>query len=127
MGNNTNDYILGLIAWVVLLIFTFGIIWLSVFLFDSSFLSVKEEDCIVTNKYIVPSKTTTTYINSGKTFSPIIIFYPETYNIQVKLNDSAYSVIVNKFYYNNVNIGQKIRCKYTNGRITNSFYIKELN
>jgi hypothetical protein len=74
-------YTIGILMWLLFLFIVGLLLWLSVYLIDSSFLPIKEKGGIVTNKYIVPAHTTITLVSNGKTSTPIIIHPPQLHGI----------------------------------------------
>ena len=124
--NDWLGYIFGGLMWILSLAIIGGFLWLSVWLIDSSFMPIKEKDGIVTNKYIIPAHVTTTYVMSGKVMIPITTYHNTSYNIEITIDNLEDDVCIYEGYYDVVLIGQKIHCKYTNGRIKKSLYIKSL-
>lgn len=117
-------YILGGLMWILTIAIVGGLLWLSVWLIDSSFLPLKEKEGTITNKYYVPAHTTTTFIMSGKVMIPITNYYDTSYEIEITIDGIADDVCLNQGYWNTVEVGQKLCCQYTNGRILKSLYIK---
>ena len=123
--NDWLSYTIGILMWILFLFIACLLLWLSVYLIDSSFLPIKEKDGIVANKYIVPAHTTITFVSNGKTSTPIIIYHPTTWNLSISIDGIYDDVSVNEGYYDYIPIGKVLHCKYTNGRILNSLYIKD--
>lgn len=117
-------YVVGIIAWLFTIALVAGLLWLSVWLIDSSFLPIKEKDGIVTNKYIVPAHSTTTFVMSGKVMIPITNYYDTSYEIEITIDGLKDNVSMYQDCWNDILVGQKINCKYTNGRLMKSLYIK---
>lgn len=118
-----GNYVLGGIMWLVTLSVATLFIWFSVWLVDSSFLPIKEKEGIVIDKYYVHSYYSTTYVMTNNMMMPITTYYPEQYKICVKIDGLTDNVSLRHSYWDNVFIGQKLCCKYTNGRILNSMYV----
>ncbi len=72
-------YILGGLMWILTIAIVGGLLWLSIWLIDSSFLPLKEKQGIVTEHYYVPAYTTTTYVMSGKVMIPITNYIYDSY------------------------------------------------
>ena len=117
-------YILGGLMWILTIAIVGGLLWLSVWLIDSSFLPIKEKEGTITNKYIIPAHTTTTYIMSGKVMIPITSYISTSYDVEITIDGITDDVCLNQGYWNTVEVGQKLCCQYTNGRILKSLYIK---
>lgn len=122
--NDWIGYILGGVMWLIALAITAGLIWLNVWLIDSSFLPLKQKEGVVTDKYYVPAHTTTTYVMSGKVMIPITNYISESYDITIEIDGITDDVGLCNSYWNTVQIGDKLCCEYTNGRILKSLYIK---
>lgn len=121
-----GEYFLGILMWLLSLI-VFGLIaWLFGWLIDSTYLPIKEKNGIVTNKYIRPAHYVTTYVQSGKVLVPITTFYDTSYNIEITVDEMKDDVSVYSDYYDSCKIGEKIYCKYTNGRLFKTMYIQSI-
>ncbi len=114
----------GVCCWILFIPIVAGVLWLSMWLIDSSFLPIKNGGGAVTEKYYVPAHTTTTLQACGKSFIPITTYYDESFEIQITINELSDKIELYQSDWNNIIIGQKINCEYTNGRILNSLYIK---
>lgn len=119
-----GEYFIGIMAWTISLI-VFGLIaWLFGWLIDSSYLPIKEKDGVIVDKYIRPAHYTTTYINSGKVLVPINTFHRESYHIEVEIDDMRDDVSIYLNDFSKKEIGDKIHCEYTNGRLFKTMYIQ---
>ena len=116
------DYVLGGVMWILAVFIIAVLYYFSVFLIDSSFMPVKENEGVIIDKYIVPERTTITYVMSGKVLIPITNHQNSTYNLVISIDELEGSLCVDESYYNNVSVGQKVHCRYTNGRIKKSLY-----
>lgn len=119
-------YVLGVFIWALSLAVVGLLLWLALWLIDSSFLPVKEKDGVVTKKYIVPAHTTTTFVMSGEVMVPIIHSHPTTHNLEIGIEGLSDNVSVFEDYYATVSLGQKVHCRYATGRLRNSLYIKSV-
>lgn len=124
-GNDWAASTLGILLRILSLIIVGVLLWLFVWLIDSSFVPIKEKDGVCTNKYIVPAHTTTTLMG-GKIMIPVRTYHNTTYNLEITIDELEDDVVVSKKHYRNISVGQKVHCKYTNGRLKNSLYIKSL-
>ncbi len=116
--------ILGGLFSILILIIAGLLLWLGIYLVDSSFLPLKQKEGVITDKYYVPAHTTTTYINTGGVMVPITSYHRESYVIRIGIDNSTDKVGINLGYWNQVSIGDRLCCEYTNGRILESLYIK---
>lgn len=119
-----GDYFSGILMWLLSLIFVGLIALLFGLLIDSSYLPIKEKEGIIVDKYIRPAHYTTMYINSGKVLVPINTFHRESYHIEVEIDDMKDDVSIYLNDFNKKEIGDKIHCEYTNGRIFKTMYIQ---
>ncbi len=119
-----GEYFLGILMWLLFLIFFVLIIWLFAWLIDSSYLPIKEDIGVITDKYIIPSHHSTTYIKSGELLVPITNYYDESYHITIQINEMCDDVSICESSYNSIEVGQKLNCKYTNGRLFKTLYIQ---
>jgi len=126
-GSDFLDWGMGVLFWILSLILIGGCLWILVFLVDSSFLPIKEKDGIVTNKYIVPAHTTTTYIQVGKVMVPQTHYHETTYNLEITIDGISDDISLYEKDYEGAKVGLICHCKYTSGRILNTIYIKETN
>jgi len=55
---------------------------------------------------------------------PVINHIPERHIIIVEINGLTDNIYVDETNYNNIKNGDILQCKYTNGRIFNTLYIK---
>ena len=101
-----------------------GLLWLSVWLIDSSFLTLKEKEGVVTEHYYVPAHTRTTYVMSGKVIIPITNYINDSYEITVEIDGLTDNVCLDKSNWNEIKVGDRFCFNYTNGRICKKLYIK---
>lgn len=121
-----GEYFLGILMWLLSLI-VFGLIaWLFGWLIDSTYLPIKEDTGLITNKYIRPAHYVTTYVQSGNVLVPITNYYDESYYITIQIEEMTDDVSIYGSSYNSVEIGQKLNCKYTNGRLFKTMYIQSI-
>lgn len=100
-------YVLGGIVWFITIVIVSGLLWLSGWLIDSSFLPIKEKNGIVTEKHYVPAHTTTTFVMSGKVMIPIINYIDDSYDIIVEINGLTDNVSLYQNDWNEINIGDE--------------------
>ncbi len=118
------NYISGTLMWILTTTIVGGFIWLCGWLIDSSFLSLKEKEGVVTEHYYIPAHTTTTYMMSGKTMIPITNYIDDRYEIIVEIDGLTDKVCLYQSNWNKIKVGDKICFSYTNGRICKTLYIK---
>ena len=58
---------------------------------------------------------------------PSTMHHDTTYNLEVTIDELKDNIEVCEDYYNNISVGQKVICEYTNGRIKKSLYIKSVS
>ncbi len=121
-----REYFIGIFAWIITLIIVVPTVWFSLWLIDSSFLPQKDAVGAVVSKEIIPEHTTTTYTMCGKVMIPITNHYDTEWVINIDINGLTDDYHVYESIYDEIKIGDKIPCKYTNGRIFNSLYIQEI-
>ena len=117
-------YAVGILMWITTFATLFLLTCLVVWFIDASFMPIKEKKGVITNKEIIPEHTTTTYTRIGTMTVPQIHHHATAYNISIDIDGLTDDVEVSLGEYNSMYIGQIIDCKYTNGRILNSLYIK---
>ena len=113
-------YILGGLMWILTIAIVSGLLWLCGWLIDSSFLPIKEKEGVVTKYYYVPAHTTTTCVIGGV----ITNYIDDSYEITVEIDGLTDNVCLDQSYWNQISIGDKLCCKYTNGRLLRTLYIK---
>jgi len=119
-----GEYFIGIIMWILSIIVVGLIALLFGWLIDSSYLPIKKKEGIIVDKYIRPAHYTTTYINSGKVLVPVNTFHRESYHIEVEIDDMRDEISIYLNDFNKKEIGDKIYCEYTNGRLFKNMYIK---
>lgn len=119
-----GEYFLGILMWLLSLIVVGLISLLFGWLIDSTYLPIKEKEGVIVDKYVRPAHYTTTYINSGKVLVPINTFHRESYHIEVEIDHIKDDVSIYLNDFNSKEIGDKIHCEYTKGRIFKTIYIQ---
>lgn len=119
-----TGYILGVVMWFFALIIVGGLLLLSIWLIDSTYLPLKEKQGVVTEHYYIPAHTTTTFIMIGKVMVPQIHYYDDSFEITVEIDGLTDNVCLYKNSWDETKVGDKFCFKYTNGRICKSLYIK---
>jgi hypothetical protein len=118
-------YILGLFAWIISLLLLIGLIWLFIWLIDSSFLKQQNGKGFIVEKNYIPAHTQTRFIYAGKAIVPITDYIDDSYGLTIKINGLCGYIYVTKDTFHKLNIGDSCCLKYTNGRILNRIYIKD--
>jgi hypothetical protein len=103
-------YVLGVLIWILTIAIVGLLLWLSVWLVDSSFLPIKEKQGTITDK-----RKGIVIVNN---------YCHTSYEIEITIDGVQYDGCLNQDYWNSVEVGQKLYCRYTNGRIIKSLYIK---
>jgi hypothetical protein len=122
--NDWTDYLFGTFMWLIALSLITGFLWLSGWLIDSSFLPTKQKQGIVTNHYFVPAHTIHGYHHVGKVLVPYTTYVSERYMVTIKIDGLTDDVSLYKSFWNKVNVGDKLCCEYTNGRLLSTLYIQ---
>lgn len=117
-------YIFSTLAWLVVILILALILWLSVWLIDSSFLPIKQKEGTITKKIYTPAHTYTTYIMVGKVMMPMESYVQANYEIEITIDGLTDNVSINRDSWECVPIGKKFCCEYTNGRLLQSLYVK---
>lgn len=123
-SNDWIGYLLGVVLWLFVLVILVLFVWLIVWFVDSSFLSLKEEQGIITNKYYIQEHTVTTYVPCNKIMIPQIVPISASYEVEITIDGLKDNISISESCWNNISIGNKVYCSYTNGRILKSLYIK---
>ena len=63
----------------------------------------------------------------GKVSVPQVHYVSDTWKAKIKINDITDNVSFYESDWNTLNVNQKVNCTYTNGRICNSLYIKNVS
>lgn len=120
------EIFLGIICWFLAISLIVGSIIFIVWGVDSSFLQDKNGIGIIVGKRFIPAHTTISIVSTGKTTISIPIFHPDSYRINIQVDGLNDEVAVSKYYYDDLEMNEKVNCVYTNGRIMDSMYIKEV-
>lgn len=112
-----------LTAFVIAGLLLFGIYMLV----DSTGVDEKKGTGIVTAKWFEPAHTTTTYVNHGKTMSPIISRRSDAWVVNVYLDGATGKVKIKKEYWGGLKINQKINCTYKIGRLSKGIIITDMS
>lgn len=119
--------VLGVFMWLLAIFVTSVILFVTLYLIDSSFLDTKQGEGIVIDKSATPFYTSTTYIMSGKIMIPIVQQHPATWDLKIQIGKLTDNFSLKESDWNNIHIEQMVRCTYTNGRLSNSIYIKNIS
>jgi hypothetical protein len=118
------DKILGAITWILAILIVGGFLSFSLWLGDSSFLPLKEGEGRITNKFYIPAHIERGCMLVGKIVVPTTQYVSERYDVAINIEGLTDYVSLSECDWNGINQGQKICCKYSNGRISSSLYIK---
>lgn len=124
---NDNDFIgclMGVLAWIIFLTLSFFLFIFLYWIIDSSFMPIQEKDGVVVGTKYSPAYDSTTYTKVGDVMVPNTVHYDESFYVVIEIDGLKDDVQVYEGYYNNVQKGTKVHCKYTNGRIGDNIYIK---
>lgn len=122
------DIFLGVLIWIVLLALSGLIIWGLLFLVDYTYRPINEGTGTVISKEFVPEHTETIYVYNAalKMSMPQITHYSDEWKLWIDVNDLYDDVSVSENYFNSIKEGQRLRLKYSFGRIWKTLYIKEI-
>lgn len=118
------DMALGIMMWILMIAMVVGLLWFFVWVIDSSFLPLKEKEGIVTEHYYVPAHTITSFIMVGKVMVPVTNRISASYEITIEIDGLKDNVSITYESWNETEVGDKVCCKYTNGRLCKTLYIK---
>lgn len=122
--NGWPEYLFGAFMWLVTLAIVGGLLWLSGWLFDSSFLPTKQKQGIVTNHFYIPAHTITNYHHIGKVMVPYTTYIADSYRVTIEIDGLTDDVSLYKSSWNEITVGDKLCCEYTNGRLLSTLYIQ---
>jgi hypothetical protein len=114
---------------LVVIVVTIGLIgYVVIYLpLDTAFCTKLETTATITNKYIVPAYSTTTFINSGKSLIPVTTYNPELYEVKIiTINGESAEGYVSKQNWNEVVVNKNVAVTYHKGRISGNIYIDEI-
>lgn len=118
---------IGVIGWICALFLSSLILWGVYYMVDNVGVKQKEGTCTISSKHIRAAYTTTTMVMSGKVMVPIVQHHPEQPILTIDFDGKEQEVGVSHSFYGSVSTSQKVNCKYINGRISKSVYIKSLS
>lgn len=121
-----GDYGFGILIWIVFLPILAGVIALSLWLIDSSFLPVHKSKGIVESRQYNESYTYITYVHAGKVNVPITNRAPERYSLNISIDGIVDNFTVTPDVYVKFERGGSVQCEYTKGRIFNTIYIQSI-
>ena len=119
--------LLGILMWILMLAVVGLILLGSLSLIDSVGLKEKQGTGVVVEKWFEPAHTYTTFIMVGKVSVPQIHNVPDTWKAKIKIKGITDNVSFYENDWNTLKVNQKVNCTYTNGRICNSLYIKNVS
>lgn len=122
-----KEYFLGVLCWLLGLLIIGVFLWTVLYYIDSSNLPQKSGKGEIINKGYTPEHFQTTYIHSGNTLIPVTNFVPAHYQIVLKINDLTDRVNITESYYDSLEVGDTIDCKYVSGRLFDSMYVEEIS
>lgn len=121
-----RDYFSGILIWVISLLSLILVSSILLYFIDSSFMHDYKKRGIITKEYIVKSHYTTTYSKVGTVSVPITTFHPTKFYLRISIDNLNDDVSVTHLYFNSVDTGDKVYCRYNKGRIFNTIYINEI-
>ena len=120
------EILMGIICWCLVLGLVVGTFIFGVWAIDSSFLQEKQGTGVIVGKRFIAAHTTISIISTGKSTVHVPVHHSDSYRVNIQVNGLNDEVAVSKYYYDDLEINEEINCVYTNGRIMDSMYIKEV-
>lgn len=114
-----SDKVLGILMGVIMMLVA-GFLATAVFYLADSvgISSTNTKVTVVSGKNIRPAHTTTTLVSTGKTVIPIIQNNPESYELRFRIDDEEMTSRVEREFFDQVNIGDRIEVYYGFGRLS---------
>jgi len=116
-------YIIGIMAWFLFLLLVALILGFLVYLIDSLFLPVKQDEGVVTDKYIKPPHTSSSFIVVGSVLVPTRHHHPKEYVIEITIGEFTDTFYLEGEDWVKMKVGEKLICEYSNGRLINGIHI----
>lgn len=120
------DMVMSITICAIAIILSSLLLWLLVAFSDSSFLSEKKGDGVIVDKHYTPAHTVTARVLIGKILVPRTSRVGDKYEIKIKIDSLFGTVAIFESDWCLMKSGDKITCKYANGRICNTLYIKSI-
>lgn len=119
---------MGVLNWIVVLALSGLIILGLLFLVDYTYRPINKGTGTVISKEFVPEHTETIYVYNAaiKMSMPQITHYSDEWKLWIDVNDLHDDVSVSENYFNSIKEGQRLRLKYSFGRIWKTLYIKDI-
>lgn len=95
--------------------------WIVYIVIDSAW--IKPSKAVITkitNRYVKPAYTTTSFIMVGKTLIPRTTRHPESYHLCVVIDGKEHDMSLTKEFVGGVSVGDMVRVDYAIGRISRS-------
>jgi|GEM_PF-2586619 len=115
---------IGLLMIVIIILLVYMVSQYMIWIIDSSFLEIKINKGVILRKYYENPYTYTSFIMCGKTMIPMTHYVDGRYMISIEIDDIKQDIEVTQDNYDILEVGDSLSCKYTNGRILKSIYIK---
>jgi len=116
--------VIGVLIWLATLLVIILLGYGLFHLIDSTYLPIHTDIGEIMGKNFKPGHYQTTYVKVGNVLSPITTYISDKYSLVIEIDGYTNSIGVNEYKYNNVNIGDQIKCDYVTGRICGGIYIK---
>lgn len=124
-----DDYLMKIVGLLVLVLYLailaailYGVFWVA----DNAYLPKKDAYGYVIKKTFYPAHTVASFIFVGKVMIPQTIYYPDNWEVDVKVDNDTDSIGVGENLFNTVQCGQKVFVSYINGRLSGNLYIKSI-
>lgn len=121
-----DDKVIFFISWFLLLISFLIIIMGSTYIVDSTGKKILTGYGTIIDKKYTPTMTTTNFIFTGKIWIPTSSIIPEHHDLYIAIGDRSGSIQVYRSYFDSVKINDTVKVLYSEGRISDNIYIKEI-
>lgn len=115
-------FMMGIVIWLLSLFIVFFVGYGILYLIDYSFRPTQETFGKLVNKEFIPEHSETHFNPALK--MPTTTHYDDEWVLTIEVDGLTDDISVSQDYYNKC--PKKIKVKYSNGRIWNSLYIKEI-
>ena len=118
--------ILGILFWFILLIVIAMVGYGVFYVADKTFTYEYTGQGTVTEKFIVPKHTITTYNKVGDIMIPSTVTVPTSYNLNIRIDGEIDDISISKKYYNKIKEGDSLKCEYQLGSLSNTLYVNSI-
>ncbi len=119
---------IALTSWFAMIVLLGSIVYGLLFLVDYTYRPINKGVGVVISKAFIPEHTQTIWIYNAalKRSLPQTNYYSDEWMLCIKVNDLHDNISVSKNHFHSIKEGQRLRIKYSFGRIYKTLYIKEI-